>query len=68
MSCGGYDSKVTCTDFNPRGDRMASSGKLQQLQAACLWRRLDLRRRGVKWEASSGGHQAAGLFPIALAV
>ncbi|PRW55973.1 WD40 subgroup [Chlorella sorokiniana] len=26
MSCGGYESKVTCVDFNPQGDRMASSG------------------------------------------
>ncbi|KAI7840354.1 hypothetical protein COHA_005900 [Chlorella ohadii] len=26
MSCGGYDSKVTCVDFNARGNRMASSG------------------------------------------
>ncbi|KAL4457845.1 hypothetical protein ABPG75_012710 [Micractinium tetrahymenae] len=26
MTCGGYDSKVTAVDFNPRGDRMASSG------------------------------------------
>ncbi|KAI3436773.1 hypothetical protein D9Q98_006185 [Chlorella vulgaris] len=26
MTCGGYDSKVTAVDFNPRGDRMASAG------------------------------------------
>jgi WD40 repeat protein len=28
MTCGGYDSKVTAVDFNPRGDRMASAGGL----------------------------------------
>lgn len=66
MSCGGYDSKVTCTDFNPRGDRMASSGKRQELQAACLWCRLDLSRRGVEGKESSGGQQAAGLCLSAL--